>query len=205
MKTAIMIDGAFFRKKYHAAFKKNLTANVLKGFVDKIKSELAISKTDSYRVYFYDCKPCNTKTSYPISHKACNFEKTEQYKDGIKLLEDIKLLDFFAVREGLLSFTGWKLKKTCYAVSPQTDDCFVPDLQQKGVDIKIGLDMAWVSYNNITEKVVLITGDSDFIPAIKTARRSGVFVYLFTFGHNVKPELPKNADVCRIESLKSFI
>jgi uncharacterized protein YlbG (UPF0298 family) len=35
----------------------------------------------------------------------------------------------------------------------------------------------------------MITGDLDFVPVIKTARRGGVFVYLFTLGHNVKKEL----------------
>jgi uncharacterized LabA/DUF88 family protein len=41
----------------------------------------------------------------------------------------------------------------------------------------------------------MITGDSDFVPVIKTARRSGIFVYLFTLGHNVKRELLENVDV----------
>jgi len=45
------------------------------------------------------------------------------------------------------------------------------------------------------KNIVLITGDSDFVPVIKTARRSGVFVYLFTLSHNVKQELLENVDV----------
>jgi uncharacterized LabA/DUF88 family protein len=44
------------------------------------------------------------------------------------------------------------------------------------VDIKIGIDVAWVSFNHVAENIVLIIGDSDFIPVIKTARRNGVFV-----------------------------
>jgi uncharacterized LabA/DUF88 family protein len=102
---------------------------------------------------------------------------------------------FFAVREGMLSFQGWTLKKSCYGTSPLTDDCFSPNLKQKGVDIKIGLDVAWISYNKIATNIILVTGDSDFVPVVKTARRNGVFVYLFTLGHNVKSELCENVDV----------
>jgi uncharacterized LabA/DUF88 family protein len=80
-------------------------------------------------------------------------------------------------------------------MNPLTDSCFTPNLKQKGVDIKIGLDVAWVSFNRIASSIILVTGDSDFVPVIKTARRNGVFVYLFTLKHNVKKELPENADV----------
>jgi uncharacterized LabA/DUF88 family protein len=39
------------------------------------------------------------------------------------------------------------------------------DTAQKGVDIKFGLDIASLAYKRLVERVVLITGDSDFIPA----------------------------------------
>ncbi|MBR4531736.1 NYN domain-containing protein [bacterium] len=37
----------------------------------------------------------------------------------------------------------------------------------------------------ISKQILLVTGDSDFVPAIKTARRNGIFVHLFTLGHHV--------------------
>jgi uncharacterized LabA/DUF88 family protein len=83
----------------------------------------------------------------------------------------------------------------CYGTNPLADNCFAPNLKQKGVDIKIGLDVAWISFNHIAGNIILVTGDSDFVPVIKTARRSGVFVYLFTLEHNVKKELLENVDV----------
>jgi uncharacterized LabA/DUF88 family protein len=107
------------------------------------------------------------------------------------------MLPFFAVREGILSFNGWTLKQNCYGMTPLTDDCFAPNLKQKGVDIKIGLDVAWISFNHIANNIIMITGDSDFVPVIKTARRNGVFVYLFTLKHNVKKELLENVDVIK--------
>jgi hypothetical protein len=36
--------------------------------------------------------------------------------------------------------------------------------------------------------------DSDFVPAIKLARRNGIQVFLFTLGHGVTPELLEHTD-----------
>jgi uncharacterized LabA/DUF88 family protein len=194
METALMIDGAFIRKKFRSAMKKDISASDIQGIVTKILGLVHIPDRN-YRVYFYDCKPCSEKTSLPISHSPHNFEASPQYAKGMRLIKETKLLPFFAVREGMLSFNGWTLKPACYSTNPLTDSCFTPNLKQKGVDIKIGLDVAWISFNHIAGNIILVTGDSDFVPVIKTARRSGVFVYLYTLGHNVKKELLENVDV----------
>lgn len=201
-----MIDGAFLRKKYRSAFRKDVTAGDIQNFVEGVKQKTGISAGESYRVYFYDCEPCSiTDAVTPIEKKQFDFTKQPVFKKMKKLLKDIKLLDFFAVRLGQLSFSDWQLKRRFYASEkPYTDDSFSPDLKQKGVDIKIGLDIAWASYNNMTEKVILVTGDSDFIPAIKTARRNGVFVYLLSLNHMIKSELSETPDVLISDGIKEF-
>ena len=204
MNTAILIDGAFLRKKFHAAYKKDITAENIRLFAQDLFAKFNLAKDDLHRMYYYDCEPCTAKTSTPVTNRAFLFEKTTQYANGIKLLSDIKKLDFFAVREGTLQFSGWKLRKAAYNKSPLTDEDFEPELHQKGVDIKIGLDLAWISYNHIAERVIFVTGDSDFIPAIKTARRNGIFIYLVTLNHMVRTELPDNCDVCLRDGIKSF-
>lgn len=204
MDTAVLIDGAFLRKKFHAAYKKNLEVENIKIFSEKLLEVFNIKKSDLHRFYFYDCEPCAAKSSLPISNRAFLFEKTPQYAYGNKLLSELKKMDNFAVREGTLSFCGWKLKKSSYNKTPFTDDDFVPELHQKGVDIKIGLDLAWISYNHVADKIIFVTGDSDFVPAIKTARRNGVFVYLLTLNHIVKTGLTENCDIWKKESIKDF-
>jgi uncharacterized LabA/DUF88 family protein len=204
MKTAVMIDGAFIRKKFRVALKREIMAPDIEKIILEIL-RLFHLPSQEYRAYFYDCKPCSEKTSLPISHTPYNFETTPQYASGQKLIKEIKMLPFFAVREGVLSFNGWTLKEKCYGQNPLDDKCFAPNLKQKGVDIKIGLDVAWVSFNHIAENIVLITSDSDFVPIIKTARRNGVFVYLFTLGHNVKKELPENVDVVNVLPVISLL
>jgi uncharacterized LabA/DUF88 family protein len=203
MKTALLIDGAFIRRKYRSARKKDITAPDIQHIVERVFTKSGITPKH-YRAYYYDCQPCSEKTSLPISHAIYDFEKTPQYARGIRLLKDIKLLPFFAVREGILSFNGWTLKPSCYGKSPLIDEHFAPNLKQKGVDIKIGLDVAWASFNRLARNIILITGDSDFIPVIKTARRNGVFVYLMTLGHNVKLELCENVDFLNTEPIGSF-
>lgn len=204
METAVMIDGAFIRKKFRSAEKRDITAADIQIIV-KQALVLASVYEHNYRAYFYDCKPCDAKTSLPISHSAFDFEKSPQYRSGLKLINDIKMLPFFAVREGVLSFNGWTLKQKYYGQNPLDDECFAPNLKQKGVDIKIGLDVAWVSFNRIAKNILLITGDSDFVPIIKTARRNGVFVYLFTLKHIVKKELLENVDVVNAVPITSLI
>ncbi|MDK4591009.1 NYN domain-containing protein [Kingella kingae] len=43
--------------------------------------------------------------------------------------------------------------------------------------------------------IVLVTADSDFVPAIKLARMEGVQIFLAHLGHTVKPELKEHSDV----------
>ena len=44
------------------------------------------------------------------------------------------------------------------------------------------------------ERVVLISGDSDFVPVIKTARREGIHVTLDPMRSPIKPELREHID-----------
>jgi uncharacterized LabA/DUF88 family protein len=38
--------------------------------------------------------------------------------------------------------------------------------------------MAWITFNTIVDSVIVVTGDSDFVPAIEAARRNGIQVVL---------------------------
>jgi uncharacterized LabA/DUF88 family protein len=70
----------------------------------------------------------------------------------------------------------------------------VPDISQKGVDLRIGLDIATLAFRRIVDTIVVVAGDSDLVPAFKLARREGLRVYLVTYGHNVTSELSAHVD-----------
>ena len=61
--------------------------------------------------------------------------------------------------------------------------------------MRIGLDIASLALKRLVSAVVLVTADSDLVPAMKFARREGLRVYLDTLGGGwVRPELKVHAD-----------
>jgi uncharacterized LabA/DUF88 family protein len=118
-----------------------------------------------------------------------------------------------AFRSGTLSLDGWNIPPARIKLSINkiqqgqsiTDQDLVPNLRQKKVDIKIGLDMAWLASKRIIEKIVLVTSDSDFVPAMKMARKEGVMIYLLHFGHKVKEELKEHCDGIVTVDLKQVV
>ena len=76
-----------------------------------------------------------------------------------------------------------------------TSEDLLPNVQQKGVDMRVGLDIASLTLKRQVEIIVLVTGDSDFIPAMKFARREGAQLFLVALGHNVLDEMREHADL----------
>lgn len=156
-----------------------------------------------FRIYCYDCPPYGEKHAHPLSKKSVDFSKTPTYLSRSKIISDLKIMDNIAFRSGELSFDGWVISKSATKDILKSgraiiDDDFTPDIKQKGVDIKIGLDVAWLSSKSIVERIVLVTADSDFIPSMKFARREGVQIILVTMGHMlIKNELKEHADELR--------
>jgi uncharacterized LabA/DUF88 family protein len=75
-----------------------------------------------------------------------------------------------------------------------TEHDVVYESVQKGVDIKFGIDIASLAYKRLVERVVLITGDSDFVPAAKLARREGLDVVLDPLWNDIAPSLHEHID-----------
>ena len=103
------------------------------------------------------------------------------------------------MRRGGIVQSGWKLGRAALKSLARTQRSItardlVPDMAQKGVDIRIGLDIAWISLKRLVDLLVLVTGDSDFVPVMKFARKEGLKVYLETMGHGVRRELKAHAD-----------
>lgn len=78
-----------------------------------------------------------------------------------------------AIRLGVLKFRGYVINndKVPYTRGqPLTDADFHPEFEQKGVDMRIGIDMANLSANRSVDLIALATNDTDCIPAMKYAR-----------------------------------
>lgn len=71
------------------------------------------------------------------------------------------------------------------------------EVKQKGVDMRIGLDIASLSYKRLVSQIVLLSGDSDFVPAAKLARREGIDFILDPMWADIKPDLFEHIDGLR--------
>ena len=76
-----------------------------------------------------------------------------------------------------------------------TADDLRPNVHQKGVDMRIGLDIASLTLKKQVEVIVLVTSDSDFVPAMKFARREGAQLFLVALDSRVTDEVREHADL----------
>lgn len=69
------------------------------------------------------------------------------------------------------------------------------DFRQKGVDMRLGLTIAHLALKQQVDTIVLVAGDSDFVPAAKLARREGIEFILDPLWHNsISDDLAEHVD-----------
>ena len=84
----------------------------------------------------------------------------------------------------------------------EEDDLFL-DIKQKGVDMRIGVDIASVTFKKQVDRIILISGDSDFVPAAKQARREGIDFILDPMRSPIKSDLFEHIDGMRTKAPKN--
>lgn len=67
-------------------------------------------------------------------------------------------------------------------------------LRQKGVDMRIGVDIASLALKRQVDTIVLVAGDSDFVPAAKLARREGIDFILDPLWQKINADLFEHID-----------
>ncbi|MDF0707817.1 NYN domain-containing protein [Flagellimonas okinawensis] len=206
--TAILVDGGFFLKRYRSIKKvKKLdpqkTANDL---WEMCLDHLTQAKGETYslyRIFYYDCLPYDKKQHNPVTGKSIDFAKTEQYNFQVNFFEELKKKRKVALRLGVLEDRKrWIIKpaktKDLLSKKIEVDDLTETDVQfdftQKRVDIKIGLDIASITLKKQVDQIILISGDSDFVPAAKLARREGIDFILDNMYNPIKPHLFEHID-----------
>ncbi len=199
-KFALLLDGGFVKKKLEEKLKGFPRVEDVAEMCKSIMGKPRLVDSRVFRVYYYDAPPFEGKSKNPIDQSVLDFSGTPQAAQNRALIDSLELQPDFAVRRGEIVQSGWKLGKRALKNLSQkprqiTATDFVPDMKQKGVDLRIGLDIAWISLKRLVDAVVLVTGDSDFVPAMKFARKEGLKVYLETLGHPVRRELKAHADL----------
>ncbi|MHB8483989.1 MAG: NYN domain-containing protein, partial [Nitrospiria bacterium] len=130
--------------------------------------------------------------------------KTFLAQEQEKLLNSIRNTPNFALRLGKTVWknNSWILKpekldlllKKKITVDNLVESDVTPLIQQKAVDMKIGLDIASIAAKRLADKLIIITGDADIVPALKLARREGMQVGLDPLRNSIRPELREHID-----------
>lgn len=152
------------------------------------------------RKYFYHATPATGVITHPLDQTQLDLSATGIRSQHERLIAQLEMKPNFAVRLGETVAQDWRLgskaiKSLTRHPRPVQANDFIPNIVQKGVDLRIVLDMARLALRDMVGVVVVITGDSDLIPAFKFVRREGVRVFLECMGHGVRWELKVHSDL----------
>lgn len=205
MKIAILVDGGFYRRRAQSCL-GDVTAQER---ADELHAYCLrhINKHEShtlYRIFYYDCLPMEKRVYHPFLGKQVDFSKTELYTWTHAFMDELKKKRKLAIRLGKLadeqahfSIRPKIVKKLCNGTlkfDELTEQDFQLEVDQKGVDMKIGLDIASLAFKKQVDQIILISGDSDFVPAAKLARREGIDFILDPLYSPIKPDLFEHID-----------
>lgn len=220
-RVAVLVDGGFFLKRLRHQFPDVdhsdpvAVARLIHGHAIRHRNQKTgrdeygkpiFESFDLYRIFYYDCPPFSKKMHYPVSKKSIDFAKTDQAIFRNALHDELRKKRKVALRLGhLLDTSSWRLKgaslsqllKAEKKFDEISDEDFDLDTLQKGVDMRLGLDVAALSYKRLVDQIVLIVGDSDFVPAAKLARREGIDIILDPLGQKVHAHLHEHTDGVR--------
>ena len=199
-KVVFMIDGWFMRKRIYSlkSFRYD-GQNIRRYCCNHLKKDDQL-----YRIFYYDTAPLDKKGHNPITKKPIDFSKTSVAEAQYALLESIKRTPNFALRLGK---TVWK--NNSWLLTPERFDALIskkitvddltehdvrPLIEQKAVDMKMGLDIASIATKKLADTLIIITGDADIVPALKLARQEGMIVGLDPLWNPIQAELSEHVD-----------
>ena len=216
IRTAILVDGGFYRKRASSLFGKkapNERANELNDYCYKLLHD-KYEKRFLYRVFYYDCPPIEKNVQNPLTGKTISLKNTQEYGWMNDFITELKHHRKFALRMGRISesqvyyLLKYESMKKLFADKIKKTDLTLSDfelhIEQKGVDMRIGVDISSLAFKKQVDQIILISGDSDFVPAAKQARREGIDFILDPMGAPIKPDLFEHIDGIR-SATKFFI
>lgn len=184
---AILFDGGHLR-----VLTKKSGRRYDPDFIERFALACSLQDEEIFRILYYDCAPYTGTVKLPVSGTDFTFTSPGGW------LDELSRKNLFAVRRGVLKFRGFKPKKIPVSMQALTDQDFEPVFEQKGVDMRIGLDIALFSDVRSVERILLISGDTDCIPAMKHGRKAGLQIIMIEVpGSRLAPELLTHCDFKR--------
>lgn len=185
MPTAVLIDGGYFIKRFRRIEPEN-AYNASRAADQAHRSALAHLRSptgearDLYRIFFYDCPPLLKRMHNPISGECVDYARSPEALFRRELHEKLRQMRKVALRLGhLTDFNTWSanpgvlddLLKGRRRFADLAAEDVHPVIRQKGVDMRIGIDISSLALKRQVRQIVLMAGDADFVPAAKLARR----------------------------------
>ena len=212
IRTAIMVDGAFYRKRAYYFWGDKTPAERAKELYKYCQRHIKDEAlgAELYRVFYYDCPPSQKRVYHPLKQTTIDLAKSPLYQWTLEFFNELKHQRKFALRLGRLAE-----EQAVYNIKPEvfrkllsgnktfdqlTEQDLYLDIKQKGVDMRIGVDIASVTFKKQVDRIVLISGDSDFVPAAKQARREGIDFILDPMRTVIKPDLFEHIDGMRTKA-----
>lgn len=198
---AILIDGGFVIKVLQQRLGHFPSAQDIAYECERIKASPIFTDYELFRIYFYHAPPIGITLENPIDKSRLDLATSKVFSSSKGLLDALEMKPDFALRLGETVARGWKLGKAALkgiektGTRALTPEDLEPNISQKGVDLRIGLDIARLALREIVGAIVVMTGDSDMIPAFKFARREGLRVYLDHLGNPVTRDLLAHTDL----------
>lgn len=179
MRAVIFIDGAYVLPQLK---KHDITPNyeeLTDYFLKPLRKKVPL---DLLRCYFYYCAPWMSQD--PTANELKRMEEHDIF------MNEIRSLERWAVRLG-------KLQKR--------RDGYKEYFEQKRVDVLLSVDMVRHAAAAHIQHVILVAGDSDFIPAVEAAKESGATVSLWCGDdQTVHKDLVDLADIVNRFDWKKF-
>lgn len=183
-KTALLIDGGWFSKGLGKILG---LPNGWPSAATVVKNARAVlmPEEELFRIFYYDCEPFDRDVTNPVDGSRFSYKSTAGYAARRQFFHDLGQTDYVALRRGELKARGWEFsdayRQALMAggphVAPTARDVY-PNFEQKGVDMRIGIDVATLALKRIVDRILLFSGDTDMIPALKLARREGLQVFI---------------------------
>lgn len=203
-KTAILIDGGWMAPAVSKAL--NVKFATAKQIYANAVSMLSQDE-ELYRLFYYDSAPYKGQQQNPISKANIDFSTNPGVAGRENFFRQLNAMSQVALRIGSLNYRGWKLTDSFYknllagTVQPNSISAsdIKPNFMQKGVDMKIGINIASLTLKKIINRVILFSGDTDMIPAMKFARVEGVQIVVVQIGADrLHTKLIEDSDFLRV-------
>lgn len=183
-RTALLVDGGWFSKGLGKILK---LPNGWPKASQVVKNAQAVLQPDEelFRIFYYDCEPFDREVTNPVDGSKKDYKLMPAYAARKQFFFDLGQSVFVALRRGELKARGWEFSPAFRQgliaggapVAPTAADVY-PNFEQKGVDMRIGIDVATLALKKVVERIILFSGDTDMIPALKLARREGLQVFV---------------------------